>query len=155
MAGTVGGVLEDSLQQVVMITIQAPGRHRPLTATQNAVHYFMVGSRARYHRQPDVGPELSFAAKAMRCAYDGQHLRHAHRTKLRHTHQPGIGPLSPRFLHHHPFRFVSQWLQRRQLLTQEARPLFCPALPQLLEPSLPSILTVDIMTRAADCPAPI
>src|SRR6266446_3793709 len=101
MAGTLGGVLEDSLQQVVMITIQAPRRRRPLTATQNAVHYFMVGSRARYHRQPDIGPELSLATKPVRGAYYGQQLRHAHRTKLRQTHKPGIGLLSPRFFNNY------------------------------------------------------
>src|SRR5713101_3670699 len=115
----------------------------------------MVGSRPRHHRQPDIGPELSLATKSVWGAYYGQQLRHAHRTKLRHTHQPGIGRLSPRFFHHQPFRFVSQRLERRQLLIQEARPLFSPALRQLLEPLRPSILTVDIMTRAAECPAAI
>ncbi len=155
MAGPVGCVLEDPLQQVVMITIQAPRRQRSPTATQDSVHYFMVGSRARYHRQPDIGPELSLAAKAVRGAYYCQQLRHAHRPKLRHTHQPGIGLLSPRFFNHYSFGFVSQWFERRQLLIQEACPLFRSSLRQLLQPLLPSILTIDIMTRAADRPAAI
>ncbi len=135
-----------------MVAIQTARRHRPLAAAQHSSHYFVVSSAPRDYRQSHVGPELVLAAKPVRRAYYCDQLRHAHGPELRHTHQPAISYLEPRFLNHLPFSFMSQRLQCCQLLIQEAGPLFRSWLTQFLQPLLPAILTIDIMTPASNRP---
>src|SRR5688572_11569041 len=97
MASAGGRVLEYSLQQVVMVAIQAARRHRPLAAAQHSSHYLMVSSAPSYHRQSHIGPELLLAPKPVRRAHNRDQLRHAHGSQLRYTHEPEISCLAPHF----------------------------------------------------------
>ncbi len=61
-----GRALEQVLQIVVVVAVQPANEHRLLAPLQLAVHHPIVGTAARFQRQPAVGPELPFRAEAVR-----------------------------------------------------------------------------------------
>jgi len=135
-----------------MVAIQTTRRQRLGAAAQHPIHYLVVSAAAGHHRQSHIGPELLLAAKPVRRAHHRDQLRHAHRPQPRHTHEPEVSGLPPHFFDHRQFGFMPQRLERRQLLIQEAGPLFRSWLRQFPEPLPAPILPLNLMAPAGNRP---
>src|SRR5438034_11719661 len=68
-AGSGGGALEDLFHLMVVIPIETANLLRFFRTLQLSVHVAILRTVAGLNAQPTIGPELPFAAEAMRCLY--------------------------------------------------------------------------------------
>src|SRR6266568_976652 len=68
-AGRRRRTLKQVLQIVIVVAVESADEHRFLGAHQLSVLEAVIGAAARLQGQPAVGPELTFAAEAVRRLY--------------------------------------------------------------------------------------
>src|SRR5438128_5439473 len=80
-AGRRRRTLKQVFQIVIVVAVESADEHRFLGAHQLSVLEAVIGAAARLQGQPAVGPELTFAAEAVRRLYPPDQLRRANRTQ--------------------------------------------------------------------------
>src|SRR5208282_1637858 len=117
-AGRGGRGLEDILQLMVVIPVQAANLRRPLSPFHLSVDNAILGAVAGLQCQPAVSPELALGAEPMRRLYAADQDRRAQRPQKRNRLQPlGLG-VFPALDDQLPARLMAQLLQGVQLLVK-------------------------------------
>src|SRR5438552_10213568 len=117
---------EHILEHRVVIAVQPTGQRRSPPASQLPADELLIGTRARHHSQPDVGPQLPLGPEPPRRAHDRQHQSYPNRTEERYRSQHLPSRLASPLRDHGRFGLRPQLEQAVKLLQQRRRSHSCP-----------------------------